>query len=302
MLIYGVFVRRIVVLVCVMAGLGLGGCKGGSDSGPFLLVATTTQMAEFARIVGGEYVQVHGMLRPNMAADDYEATPADLKAIEEATVFVKSGLGLDAWFDEIVKTTASDAPVVDGSENVLPREVGGEVDPHYWQNPLYALVAVHNISVMLQRVDQEHAAYYAANEGGYTKRLGDLDREVRDQLQPLKNRYVVTTRDAFGYYFDHYQLVSVGSVIPTFSAKAELSAQARADLVAKIKQFNVKAIFSEQAVPSSVAADIAADTDITVVSGTTALYGDALGPAGSDAATYVGMIRHNTKTLVDNLS
>ena len=38
------------------------------------------------------------------------------------------------------------------------------------------------------------------------------------------------------------------------------------------------------------------------MTGEDALYGDSLGPRGSDGDTYLKMIRHNTATIVSNLS
>jgi hypothetical protein len=74
------------------------------------------------------------------------------------------------------------------------------------------------------------------------------------------------------------------------------------DLVAKIKATKVKAVFSETSLPPRAAETIAREAGVKVVEGADALYGDALGPAGSDGDTYLKMIRHNTRTIVNNLS
>jgi ABC-type Zn uptake system ZnuABC Zn-binding protein ZnuA len=57
--------------------------------------------------------------------------------------------------------------------------------------------------------------------------------------------------------------------------------------------------------PLSLRAPVLAVTVAVVallaLAGDGALYGDSLGPAGSDGATYLEAIRHNARTIVDNL-
>jgi ABC-type Zn uptake system ZnuABC Zn-binding protein ZnuA len=118
----------------------------------------------------------------------------------------------------------------------------------------------------------------------------------------LANKKLVTNHDAFGYYIDRYGLQFVGSIIPSFDTSAELSGRDIRDLVAKIKATKVKAVFSETSLPPKTAETIGREAGVKVVEGEDALYGDSLGPAGSDGDTYLKMIRHNTRTIVSNLS
>ena len=93
---------------------------------------------------------------------------------------------------------------------------------------------------------------------------------------------MVTNHDAFGYYIDRYGLEFVGSIIPSFDTSTELSGRDIRDLVAKIKATGVKAIFSETSLPPRTAETIGREAGVKVVTGEDALYGDALGPPGSD--------------------
>jgi len=129
-----------------------------------------------------------------------------------------------------------------------------------------------------------------------------LDAEVERQIDSLANKKLVTNHDAFGYYLDRYGLELVGSVIPSFDTSAELSGRDIRDLVAKIRATGAKAIFSETTLPPRAAETIGREAGVKVVVGEDALYGDALGPPGSDGDTYLKMIRHNTATIVGNLS
>ena len=131
--------------------------------------------------------------------------------------------------------------------------------------------------------------------------LDGLDREIASELSALTNRKLVTNHDAFGYYVDRYGLQLVGSVIPSFDTQAELSSRDISDLVAKIRSEGVKAVFSEASLPPKTAAAIASQAGVKIVQGDDALFGDSLGPPGSDGDTYLKMQRHNTKVIVENL-
>jgi manganese/iron transport system substrate-binding protein len=275
---------------------------GTAAKGPVLnVVATTTQVADFARSVGGDKVQVTSLLKPNLDAHDFEPSPADVEAIAHADVVLENGAGLETWLHDTITNSGFHGPLVDTSQGVQLRQVDGETDPHIWQNPGNAEVMAANIDRALAAEDPTDAAVFRANLAAYTKQLQALDAEVQRQIDSLANKQLVTNHDAFGYYIDRYGLQFVGSVIPSFDSSAELSGRDIRDLVAKIKATRVKAVFSETSLPPRTAETIAREAGVKVVEGEDALYGDSLGPAGSDGDTYLKMIRHNTRTIVSNL-
>jgi ABC-type Zn uptake system ZnuABC Zn-binding protein ZnuA len=304
--------RWAVLLAAGLAALLVAGCSGsggagdgdGGDGGGggLRVVATTTQVADLAANVGGDRVQVTSLLKPGIDAHDYEPSPADIDAIARADLVVQNGVGLEEWLGDTIESSGFDGPVVDASQGVRLRQVDGEADPHIWQDPRNAQRMAANIERGLAGAEPADAAAFEANLAAYTKKLQALDAEVERQIDSLANKKVVTNHDAFGYYLDRYGLELVGSVIPSFDSSAELSGRDIRDLVARIKATGVKAIFSETSLPPRAAETIGREAGVKVVVGTDALYGDALGPAGSDGDTYVKMIRHNTATIVENLS
>jgi ABC-type Zn uptake system ZnuABC Zn-binding protein ZnuA len=299
--------RRVVLVAACLAVLLAAGCSGsGGDGdaggGGLRVVATTTQVADFARNVGGDRVQVTSLLKPGVDAHDYEPSPADLDAIARADLVLQNGVGLEEWLADTIESSGYTGPVVDASQGVRLRQVDGGADPHIWQDPRNARLMAANIEGGLAAAEPAHAAAFRANLAAYAEQLQALDVEVERQIDSLANRKVVTNHDAFGYYLDRYGLELVGSVIPSFDTSAELSGRDIRDLVAKIKATGVKAIFSETTLPPEAAETIGREAGVTVVVGDDALYGDALGPPGSDGDTYLKMIRHNTATLVGNLS
>jgi ABC-type Zn uptake system ZnuABC Zn-binding protein ZnuA len=302
--------RRVALVAACLAALLASGCAGpggagngdGADGGELRVVATTTQVADLAANVGGDRVRVTSLLRPGIDAHDYEPSPADIDALAHADLVLQNGVGLEEWLGDIIESSGFDGPVVDTSQGVRLRQVDGEPDPHIWQNPGNAQVMAANIERGLAAADPAGAAAYQAGLAAYTKELRALDDEVEGQVGSLANRKVVTNHDAFGYYLDRYGLELVGSVIPSFDSSAELSGRDIRDLVAKIEATRVKAVFSETSLPPRAAETIGREAGVRVVVGEDALYGDALGPPGSDGDTYLKMIRHNTATIVSNLS
>jgi ABC-type Zn uptake system ZnuABC Zn-binding protein ZnuA len=307
-----VLVRRfapatLVLTACLAITAGCSGAskatEGGSVAGRLPVVTTTTQLTDFARIIGGGDVDVYGILKPNVDAHDFEPSPGDIAKLAGARVIIKNGLGLEAWFDPVIKNAESKATIVEAASGITvrPRGYGDETDPHVWQDPDNAKAMVHNIATAFAAADPDHRANYTAKEAAYTAELDRLDTEIAGEIAGLANKKVVTNHDAFGYYIDHYGLEFVGSIIPSFDSQAELSAQDISNIVRLIKTAGVKAVFSESSLPPKTAEAIGRDAGVTVVAGDDALYGDSLGPPGSDGDTYLKMLRHNTREIVDHL-
>jgi zinc/manganese transport system substrate-binding protein/manganese/iron transport system substrate-binding protein len=298
--------RRRVALVAVAAALLVAGCGKPAEpwrehaDGP-RVVATTTQVADMAAVIGADRIDLVRLLKPGIDAHDYEPSPADVEAIATAQLVVENGVGLESWLHDTIESSGYDGPMVDTSQGVRLREVGGMPDPHIWQNPRNAMIMAANIERGLARVDPSSAGFYQRQLDSYLKDLRAVDAWVQRQTAGLANRKVVTNHDAFGYYLDRYHLQLVGSVIPSFDSSAELSGRDIRDLVARIKATGVKAIFSETSLPPRAAETIGREAGVKVVTGEDALYGDSLGPPGSDGASYTMMIRHNTRTIVTNL-
>ncbi|HZE32546.1 MAG TPA: metal ABC transporter substrate-binding protein [Actinoallomurus sp.] len=298
-------------LLATATACGDSGSASTGDSGgakQLKVVATTTQVADFARNVGGDKVKVTQILKPNVDPHDYEPSPADVQAIAEADVVVESGVGLERWLDQTIKSAGFHGTLVDSSKGVALRKGNGTDeeaagDPHIWHNPKNAETMSGNIAAAFEAKDPADKAAYAANLTSYTGKLDQLDTWIAQQIDtlPADQRKLVTNHDAFGYYIDRYHLQFVGSIIPSFDTSAELSGKQLNTLIAKIKSTGVKAIFSESSLPPKTAEAIGKQAGVKVEAGENSLYGDTLGPAGSAGATYIDMERHNTTTIVTAL-
>ena len=311
--------QRTLVAATAIVALVLGGCGSGDDkvaagdasSGTALaVVATTPEVADFVREIGGADVTVTQIIKPNVDPHEYEPAPADVQAIATAKVVVKNGVGLEKWLDQTIESAGFKGAVVDSSQGVPLRQGDpgdaemADGDPHIWHSPLNAKIMVTNIEKALATADPAHAAAFAAKLATYSAQLDklDADNEAAFAKLPAGQRKLVTNHDAFGYYVDRYKLQFVGSVIPSMDTSAELSAKQLTDLVAKIRATGTKAIFTESSLPPKTAEAIAKQAGVKVVAGEDALYGDSLGAAGTPQGTYLGAEEHNTQVIVAALA
>jgi len=283
---------------------GCGGSAGGAGDGQVDVVATTTQIGDFVREVGGSAVSVDQILQPNTDPHEYEPRPSDVEGAADAKLVFASGDDLDEWVDQIVSDSGSDAEIVDLGAVVpdrLPGEdVGAEAskyDPHWWHDPRNAEAAVRQIQKSLAEVDPSRRELFARNAESYLAKLRRLDAGIATCIGtvPPSRRKLVTDHDAFGYFANRYGVEVVGAVIPSQTTQAQPSGKDLSELVDLIDREHVRAIFPESSLSPKVAEAIARQTGATA---DYTLYGDTLGPGDSSGSTYVRMEEANADAMV----
>jgi zinc/manganese transport system substrate-binding protein/manganese/iron transport system substrate-binding protein len=298
----------------------LSACGAGGDDnaeGKLAVVATTTQIGDFARNVGGDRISLTVLLNPNQDAHDFEPSPSQIRRLTEADVVLRNGVGLDYFVVRAVQGDAAKITVVsegisltegateghegdeDDSDAAAETEAQGN-DAHIWFSVANARKMVENIRDAFSRADAANASYYSENAARYLAELDALDARIKSQINEVASscRKLVTNHDAFTYYAAAYGLQIVGSVIPSVSTEARPSASDVANIVRKIRQEDVPAIFSEASVNPALVRQVGREANVKVVDD---LYGDSLGPKGSDGATYIGMMESNTRKIVEAL-
>jgi ABC-type Zn uptake system ZnuABC Zn-binding protein ZnuA/ABC-type Mn2+/Zn2+ transport system permease subunit len=289
--------RRVAALAsaAALATLALSACGGSASSarsgGKLSVAATTTQVADWARQVGGSAVEVTPLLHPLVDPHEFEPGPAAAGAVAGAKLVVASGGGLDAWIDGLLENAGGSARIVE----LDPVAKSG--DPHFWNDPTLVVTAVRTLARALSRADPARAGVFRANAAHYVAKLRALDRRLQREFVsvPAERRRLVTDHDAFGYLARRYHLTLVGAAIPSTSTAAEPSAKDTAALIDAIRREHVPVLFSEASVDPKLVRQIAQATGARVDAG---LYGDTLGPPGSGAATYLAMMRHNAARLL----
>jgi ABC-type Zn uptake system ZnuABC Zn-binding protein ZnuA/ABC-type Mn2+/Zn2+ transport system permease subunit len=298
--------RAATVATAALLALGLASCGNsgsGGGSGKVDVVATTTQIGDWARQVGGDAADVHQILKPSSDPHEYELRPADVEAAAGADLVFKNGDNLDAWAGKLVDEAGGDPEVVDLSKYVidpLPGADGG-TDPHWWHDPRNAEKAVSAIRDALVRAAPQSRETFEHNARTYLAKLRRLDLSIAAcvRLIPRSARKLVTDHDALGYFANRYGLQIVGAVIPSQTTEAQPSAGELGDLVHLIEREHVRAVFPEANVNKKLAEAIARQTGAFVKY---ELYSDTLGPSGSDGTTYVGMEATNAERIFRGLT
>jgi zinc/manganese transport system substrate-binding protein len=262
------------------------------------VVATFSILADFARNVGGERIEVTGLVGPNGDTHVYQPKPADAKELGAARLILVNGLGLEGWIDRLIKASGATAPILVATKGISPQQMREEgrigPDPHAWQSIANAKIYVANIRDALIAVDPDGASTYRTNADNYLGKLAALEQEVTAEIAkiPPGRRQIITTHDAFGYFGTAYGFRFIAP--EGISTETEASARDVAKIIRQIKAQKIPAVFLENVTDPRLVQSIAAESGAKI-GGT--LYSDALSPPDGPAATYIEMMRNNISKL-----
>ncbi len=297
------------------AGLGLAGCSSNSGeqekkAGVLEVVATTGMIADTARVVGGEHVNVKGLMGPGVDPHLYKASAGDVATLSRADVIFYNGLHLEGKmsevFEQMQKRGIRTVAVTDGIDRaslLAPPEFDGNYDPHVWFDVSLWMKVVEDVRDSLAEADPENADDYRANAAAYLGELKELDNYVKSKAAqvPEDKRVLITAHDAFNYFGRAYGFEVKG--LQGISTEAEAGTADVQALAAFIVERQIPAIFVETSVPPKYieAVKAAAEARGFKVKVGGSLYSDALGNPGSEAGTYTGMVRSNIDTITSAL-
>ena len=271
------------------------------------VLAVETFLADIAQNVAGDRLTVEALLPVGAEPHGYEPTPRDIARVAESDLLIANGAGLEGFLDSLLRNAGGHALLVEASAGVEGRTAQpgetpftGQVDPHFWLDPLRVIRYVENIRDALIRVDPEGAEVYARNAEGYVARLQELDGWIREQVAaiPPERRLLVTNHESLGYFAERYGFRIVGTVLPGLSSEVSPSAQQLVRLVEAIRASGVRAIFLETGSNPALARQIAAESGVAVI---TELYTHSLSSPDGPAPTYIEMMRYDVQTIVEAL-
>ena len=175
----------------------------------------------------------------------------------------------------------------------------GELDPHFWFDPLRVKQAVNSIAAELSTVDPEGQTFYRDNAAAYARELDDLHDWISQQVSVLheEDRLLVTSHDSFQYFAQRYGFEVVGAIFP-ITTETEPTAQDLAGLIETIEHEGATAVFTERSHSDRLARRIAEETGAELIGG---LYTGSLGEPGGEAGTYLDLMRYNTTAIVEAL-
>lgn len=280
-----------------------------ADAAVLNVVCTTGMITDMVKRIGGDHVNVTGLMGPGVDPHYYKATQGDLKYLSQANIVFYNGLFLEGKMEDIFdkmsrnKTVVAVARNLDQSGLRRPPEFQGHFDPHVWFDVDLWSQTIDAVEATLAQALPAGADDFRVRADAYRTELQELHQWVQTRVAevPEARRVLITAHDAFGYFGDAYGIEVLG--LQGISTVAEYGVNDVRHLVDIIVDRKVKAIFVESSVPersiNAVREGCVARGHDVVIGGT--LYSDAMGEAGSGADTYVGMVRTNVNTIVGAL-
>ncbi|SFU74262.1 metal ABC transporter solute-binding protein, Zn/Mn family [Halomonas korlensis] len=296
---------RLSASLCLVVTGVLAAMPVQADTSQLQVVATTGMIADVLREVGGDRVEVHGLMGPGVDPHLYRQTRSDVIAMTRADAVFWNGLYLEAQLEEFLERLGERSPVYAVAESV-PQEArladeayADQSDPHVWMDPGRWRYVVEAIRDALEELAPDHADIFEANARDYLVELEALDAYAREVLSsvPENARVLVTAHDAFGYFGDAYDFEVLG--IQGFSTESEAGLARIESLVDLLVTRDIGAIFVETSVSDrNIRALIegaeARDHQVRIGG---VLYSDAMGPVDSYEGTWLGMIDHNVSVI-----
>jgi len=300
--------KKLIILLSIIAVLS---CKNETKSnGKLNVVCTTTMITDLVNNIGGDNVNVEGLMGSGVDPHLYKASEGDVSKLVNADVIFYNGLHLEGKLVEVFekmersgKTPIALGENLDKSGLIGSDYFASNYDPHVWFDIDYYKQFAKKVSDVLVEKDPKNSMNYEANLKAYLEELNTLQKQVNliiDKL-PQEKRILVTAHDAFNYFGKAYGFEVVG--LQGLSTATEAGVQDVQKLSAFIIENKIKAIFVESSVPKrtieALQQAVKSKGHDVEIGGT--LYSDALGNADTIEGTYLGMFEYNVSTIVEAL-
>lgn len=301
--------KRIITLVILLLIIGCGK-EAKKENGKLNVVTTTTMITDLVKNIGGDKIEVKGLMGSGVDPHLYKASEGDVSKLFNADVVIYNGLHLEGKLEEVFekmkhqnKNTIVVSDVIDKNNLIGSELFASNYDPHIWFDINNWLKTTNYVAEKLGEIDVENAAFYKEKAKIYLDELTALNNEITIKISelPEEKRILVTAHDAFNYFGRQHKFNVVG--LQGLSTATEAGVQDVQKLAKFIIENKVKAIFVETSVPKrtieALQAAVKSKGQEVVIGGT--LYSDALGNAGTEEGTYLGMYKANVHTIVEAL-
>ncbi|SHI36716.1 manganese/zinc/iron transport system substrate-binding protein [Arenibacter nanhaiticus] len=298
--------------VLLLLGMMLG-CKDSpkkESNGKLKVVATTSMLTDLLQQVGGDAIEIQGLMGSGVDPHLYKASEGDVNKLFTADMVFYSGLHLEGKLVEIFekmekqhRKTVAVTDVLDKKELLASEYFASNYDPHIWFNIDFWKQITEYTAQKLQEADPKNAVLFAKNSARYLEALEVLEKEIRDIIStlPAEKRILVTAHDAFNYFGEAFGFQVLG--LQGISTATEAGVQDVQQLSEFIIKNKVKSIFIETSVPrrtiEALQASVGSKGHQVTIGGS--LYSDALGTKGTIEGTYIGMFKYNVNTIVSAL-
>mgnify|MGYP001367772601 CR=1 FL=1 len=288
--------RRLATALLLATSLAL--CLPAMAQERIKAVTSFTILADMAANVAGDAAEVVSITKPGAEIHNYQPTPGDLVAAQDADLILWNGLNLEQWFTQFLDNLP-DVPSVVLTDGIEPIGISegpyeGKPNPHAWMSPTDALVYVENIRKAFVAVDPANEAIYNANAAAYSAEITATVEPIRQALSaiPEEKRWLVTSEGAFSYLARDFGLKEL-YLWPMNADQQGTPKQVR-EVIDAVREHNIPVIFSESTISPKPAEQVARETGIKYGG---VLYVDSLSEADGPVPTYLDLLRVTTSTI-----
>ena len=301
--------KKIVLVLLIVTTLV--SCKDDKPkNGKFSIVTTTSMITDLVKNIGGDKVNVEGLMGAGVDPHLYKASEGDVSKFSNADMIIYNGLHLEGKLVEVFENmqrqninTVAISDALNKKDLISSTHFASNYDPHIWFNVTNWEQITSYVASELSKAMPEHAAVFKANADNYLQKLKTLKEELNAEIAtlPENQRRLVTAHDAFSYFGKEFKFDVVG--LQGLSTATEAGVQDVQKTAAYIIEHKVKAVFIESSVPKrtveALKAAVNSKNHEVVIGGT--LFSDALGNLETPEGTYIGMFKFNVHTIVTSL-
>lgn len=220
--------------------------------------------------IGGDKVSIESVIPEAMEPHDFDIKAKDMKAIEEADIFIYNGAGMESWIEDVeAAISGKELIVVEASKGVElinadeEDEEDGEheghnhsgKDPHTWLGLSEAKIQGENIKNALVEKDAKNKEYYEENLKIFNEKIDNIIKEYNPKFKELANKNFVTGHATFGYLCRDFGLTQKS--IEGVFAEGEPSPKELQNLMEYCKGNNIKTIFVEELISTQLSDTLA---------------------------------------------
>ncbi len=290
-------------LIILMISLFLTACGPGGKATPEvndekLILTSFYPIYVFTSNIATDVpgVRVANMTEPQTGClHDYPLSPADMKILEKADIFVINGAGMESFLDKVV-SQLPELVLIEGAKDIpLLKDESGEENAHVWVGISGAIQEVKNITEGLVQADPTNEAAYRKNSEAYIQKLEALRTKMKDELKEIQTRDIVTFHEAFPYFAQEFDL-NIVSVIEREPGSEPTSGEIK-NTIRAISSTGAKVLFVEPQYSPKAAEAIASQTGARIFT----LDPVVTGPKDAPADSYEKTMEENLKVLIEAL-
>lgn len=302
--------KTILIFTILLSLFLLSSCDTKTEEDNTIKVVTTLfPQYDMVRSLAGDKVELSLTLPPSVSAHTYEPTPSIVIDILSADLLIYSSDELEPWVENVIEANdTGDLKVLNLSEYVLLIDglideeeeedededhdhEDGEIDPHYWSDPINAKLMVNAISKELEELlldDQEEIKEEALK---YIEELNSLNDDFLD-LEEHRSIDIMMHggHRSIGYFVERYNVTYVNPY-EGFSSDAEPTPARIAYMIDIMDENNIDYLFSETLLSQTVATTIQEQTGAEI------LYIYSMGNLSKEefdnGLTFLDMMKHN---------